>query len=105
MLYDWGVAIVELDPELAWKAVEGYQNELASEAAKLEALYRQVPCPRCEGSGQKEFSTAHAFADKSVLVPRAMLRCITCRCLFNPHLLDTHGRAMVVELGEPGVHV
>jgi rubredoxin len=99
------MAIVELDPAVAWKAVEGYQNELAPDATKLEALYRQVPCPRCGQAGHKEFNVAHAFADKSTLVPRALLRCANCQCLYNPHSLDPNGRAMIVERGEPGVHL
>lgn len=99
------MAIVELDPAIAWKAIEGYQNELAPEATKLEALYRQVGCPRCGESGQKEFNIHHAFADKSTVVPRALLRCTRCQCLFNPHILDPKGQAMVVERGERGIHL
>lgn len=97
--------IVELDPVVAWKAIEGYQNELGPEAAKLEALYRQVVCPRCGEPGRKEFDPRHAFADQDALVARALLRCLKCRCLFNPHTLDAQGRPMVVERGDPGVHL
>ena len=102
--------IIEMDPLLAWKAIEGYTNELDGETTKLEALYRQFKCPRCDGPWQKEMLKEHAFADTSVLVPRALLRCRLCRCLFNPHVLDAHGVPMIVELGnpakvEPDIHI
>lgn len=77
---------IEMDPELVLKAIEGYENELAGEAAKLEAFYRQFTCKRC-GSRllNKEVTVAHAFADDSTLVPRSLLRCQTCGFLFDPH--------------------
>jgi hypothetical protein len=94
--------IVPMDPELVWRAIEGYSNELDPEQKKLEALYRQFSCPRCDGPWQKEILSAkHAFADKDTLVPRAVLRCRICRCLFNPHVLDSTGVPMILELGNP----
>jgi hypothetical protein len=82
----------ELDPELARKAIEGYTNELAPEAASLEAFYRQFRCPRCKGACQKETVPGHVFSDPSTLVPRSCLRCTACTCLFDPHT------GLVVEL-------
>jgi len=98
------MAVEELDPVLAWKAIEGYTNELDGEARKLEAFYRQFPeCPRCNGAFRKEFQTGpnggHAFADKETLLPRALLRCATCNFLLDPH------SGVVVELGRVGVHL
>ncbi len=78
-------AVVELDPELAWKAIEGYSNELAPEQRALAALYRNTPCPGCGGACATEQGGArHAFGGGS-LVPRSLLRCGTCRLLFDPH--------------------
>lgn len=93
--------IIEMDPELARRAIEGFENELDGDAAKLEALYRQFKCPRCDGPWQKEFMREHAFADPGHLVARAVLRCRICRCLFNPHVLDGKGVPMILELGNP----
>lgn len=76
---------VELDPELAWKAIEGYQNELAPEQRALDAFYRQYKCQRCGGTCRKETVVRHAFADAETLVPRSVLRCLSCDCLFDPH--------------------
>ncbi len=101
--YAHDVAIIELDPLVARKLIEGYSDELSPEAKALEALYRLVMCPACGEHGTKEFDArprGHVFADPNVLVPRALLRCSACRCLYNPHILDSGGRAMVVERGQ-----
>lgn len=89
---------VEMDPEVIWKLVEGYQNELAPEHLKLEAYYRQFSCPQCQGACRKEIVASHMFADPSCLVPRALLRCLLCECLFNPHI-TANGQPMIVEMG------
>lgn len=93
--------ITEMDPEVAWQAIEGYSNELAAEVHLLEARYRQMVCPQCKGPGRKEINVRFAFSDPEVAVPRALLRCQTCGCLYNPHYTDTRGRSMVVETGDP----
>ena len=82
-----------MDPLLAWKAIEGYENELDAEQKGLEAFYRQFKCKRCGGPVQKELVASHAFSDSTTLVPRACLRCLNCKCLFDPH------SGLVVELG------
>ncbi len=97
--------VIEMDPTLVWAAIEGYDNELDGETTKLEALYRQFVCPRCQGPWQKEFMREHVFADPSVVVPRALLRCRLCSCLFNPHVLDNRGVPMIVELGKSPVPI
>lgn len=90
---------VELDPEVARKAIEGFENELDGELASLAAFYRQFTCPRCKGEVRREFSTGpeggHAFADKNFMTARALLRCLACSCLFDPH------SGMIVERGKP----
>ena len=81
----------ELDAEIAAKAIEGYENELSAETQKLDAFYRQFDCPRCGGGCQRETLPGHAFNDPDTLVPRSVLRCRSCSCLFDPHtglLLD-----------------
>jgi|SRR3982751_5353759 hypothetical protein len=87
---------IELDPELARKAVEGYENVLVGEQKKLDVFYRQFTCLRCHGSVQKETVLGHAFADADTLVARSVLRCTACRCLFDPH------SGLVLELGIDG---
>jgi len=77
--------IVELDPAIAWKAIEGYQNELAPAAKALDAFYRQHSCPRCQSPCRRETIGRHAFSDPDTIVPRSVLRCTRCECLFDPH--------------------
>lgn len=84
----------ELDPELAWKAIEGYQNELDPEQKALDAFYRQFRCKRCSGPVRKEYLTQHAFSDAETMGPRACLRCTLCKCLFDPH------NGVILELGD-----
>jgi len=86
---------VPLDPKVALKAIEGYQNELEPEKRALDAFYRQFRCKRCQGELRKETSTKHAFNDPGCLVARALLRCLRCDFLFDPHT------GLVLELGDP----
>ena len=79
------MVIKPMDPALALKAIEGYQNELAPEAKALEAFYRQFTCKRCGGPCRKEFVRGHVFSDPNTLVPRSCLRCTSCQLLFDPH--------------------
>ena len=89
----------ELDPEVAAKAIEGYQNELAPESKALDAFYRQFNCPNCKGACQRETVVGNVFADPDTLVPRACLRCTICRCLFDPH------SDLLIEGPDPHAHV
>lgn len=90
------MSLKELDPELAWKAIEGYQNELAPQQKTLDAFYRQFKCQRCGSNCKKEVLNAtHAFADPDTLVPRSVLRCLSCECLFDPHT------GIRLEMGNP----
>lgn len=87
-----------LDPEIAWKSIEGYHNELVDEQKALDAFYRQFTCPMCQGNCHKETLAAHVFADKATLVQRSVLRCDKCKCLFDPHtglIIDTESRGAV----------
>lgn len=86
---------VELDPLLALKAIEGYQNELEPEHKSLEAFYRQFRCQRCGSTCRRESILSHAFASSEYAVPRSVLRCLKCAALFDPH------SGIRLELGNP----
>ena len=87
----------EMDPELALKLIEGYENELAPATKAQDAFYRQHSCPRCKGETQKHFlNIQHAFGDSSSVIPRSGLKCMSCECVFDPH------SGVVVELGKGG---
>jgi len=82
----------EMDPELIWRLVEGYPDELTPAFKAREALYRQFKCPRCKCALEKEFDPRVCFTEEEPL-PKALLRCNNCRYLIDPH---TH---MIVEFG------
>lgn len=85
-----------MDPELALKLLEGYENELAPAQKVQDAFYRNMVCPRCGGQCQKEFISAdHTFGGSS-LIPRSGLKCSMCDCIFDPH------SGVILELGNPG---
>lgn len=75
-----------LDPELAWKAIEGFEDVLAPEAKALDAFYRQFVCPRCKSGLTKQFDSRHAFgAGNGDVVAHALLHCGNCGYLVDPH--------------------
>lgn len=89
-----------MDPDLILKAIEGYENELAPEAAKLDAFYRQFTCKRCGSKAlNREVDVRHAFADETTLVPRSLLRCAACNFLFDPH------SGLTLEIGDDFVPI
>ena len=99
MCYARDMHFKTLDPEVAWKSIEGYHNELADEQKALDAFYRQFRCPVCKSTCHKETVAAHAFADKELSVARSVLRCddASCRCMFDPHT------GMVVDINTRGM--
>lgn len=75
-----------LDPELAWKAIEGFEDVLSPEAKALDAFYRQFTCPRCKGGLVKKFDSRHAFGPGNTdMTAHALLNCTTCGYLVEPH--------------------
>jgi len=86
----------ELDPEVAWAAIDGYESAFDGEQKKLDAFYRQFICPSCKGQSlSKRFNAGHAFSDSSCLIARATLVCDECKCQFDPH------SGLILELGNP----
>jgi rubredoxin len=79
------MGIIELDPILAQKAIEGYVDELTPAAHALDVFYRQFRCPNCKERCQKETVSGHAFSEEGSIVPRSCLRCQACKLLFDPH--------------------
>lgn len=86
----------ELDPEVARKAIEGFEDVLTEEGQKLDALYRSFTCPRGCGSLHRETDSRHAFSDPDMLVARSLLRCSNCGYLIEPHT------RVVIESGNAG---
>lgn len=89
-----------LDPKAARAAVEGYEDVLAGEHKKAEALYRQhLLCPNgCGQTMEKSHGgVAFAFNDPNWLIPRCLMKCHACSCTINPF------DGMIIEQGDKNV--
>lgn len=90
--------LVELDPEVARKSIEGHLDVLEGEARAAEAIYRQHrDCPRgCGPTMQKSAApAAWAFGDGNWHIPRCLMKCQHCGCTKDPF------GGFIVELGDP----
>jgi hypothetical protein len=90
--------LVELDPEIAKKAIEGHTDVLAAEDKAAEALYRQHrDCPRGCGPTMRKSAApaAWAFQDSNWHIPRCLMECQHCGCTKDPF------GGLIVELGDP----
>lgn len=83
----------EMDPEVALRIVEGYEDVLTPALEEREALYSRFSCPRCRCSLQKELDVRTCF-DGDIPVTKYLLRCPSCAYLIDPY---TH---MVIEFGD-----
>lgn len=102
-----------LDPVVAHLAIEGYQDEISPAQKADDAFYRQFVCPSCTSNGlTKEFATRGGTASSTwadgEATPQALLRCQSCRCLFNPRtglVIEMGGHAPVFDENylDPGV--
>jgi len=91
---------IEMDPDIALKAIEGFEDELTAASEKLNAFYRQFSCKRCGSRAlNKEINLGHTFADENEVVPRSLLRCSVCNFLFDPHT------GIVLEIGRDWVPI
>lgn len=83
----------EMDPELIWRAIEGYTDEITPAVKTRDAFYRQFRCPRCDCELNKEFDVRTCFNGEDI-APKAQLRCPNCSYLVEPHT------NVVIEFGD-----
>jgi hypothetical protein len=108
--------IQELHPDIARKAIEGYEDELAPAQRTDDSFYRQFACPSCGCSSMtKEFpagprGSGTTWIDGEV-TPQALLRCCDCKLLMNPRsglIVESGGHAPlfngVEDELDPGTH-
>ncbi len=76
-----------LDEEVILRAIDGYENELAKESARLKEMYEKCSCPGCGGKNLLRFMLpGHVFSKSSdTFAARSMLRCRDCSLEFDPH--------------------
>jgi rubredoxin len=80
-LYMMGV-FEEADPQLIWKAIEGYTDALSEPAQEQSELYRKYRCPRCRCGLQKEFDPRVGWKDTPL--PQFLLKCDNCGYMIDP---------------------
>ena len=78
-------AYKELDPEVARKAIEGFEDVLSPQVEKLDQLYQSFSCPRGCGALQRQNDPRTTFSDPDTLVPRSLLHCNNCGFTIEPH--------------------
>jgi rubredoxin len=83
----------EMDPELALRLIEGYQDEITPAVEAQEAKLRKFYCPRCKGGLQKEFDIRTCFKPDEILA-QPLLRCRNCGYLIDP------ATRVVIEFGD-----
>ena len=81
-------AVVELSPDIAKKAIQGYKDEITPAATADDAYYRHFKCPSCSSEMLREFvggplGAGVTWVDGCV-TPQALLRCGECKLLMNP---------------------
>lgn len=74
----------EMDPELAYKLIEGYEDALSTPAVEQDELYRKFDCPRCNRGLQREFDSRVGWKGDGPL-PKFLLRCSNCNYTIDPH--------------------
>lgn len=92
-------SIQELNPIVARRAIEGYDDVLSSAQRTDDAFYRQFVCPHCKGVNMaKEFTGGPGGQNvtwvEGEITPQALLRCTDCRLLMNPR------SGMIIERAE-----
>lgn len=84
----------EMNPEIALRLIQGYDDELSSEARVQDAFYRQFRCANCDVELQREIDAKTCFRGGSLL-PKAILRCALCGYAIDP---DTR---IIISSGNP----
>ena len=92
------MAIEELDPEIARQLLEGHKDEITGLSREREQFYQDQICPTCYGAFFIKVDNPPTRFSPNDPLPRYLLKCTACNCLFNPHsgIILTMGN-----LGEP----
>lgn len=72
-----------MDPEVAKKLIEGYQDTITDKQKKEQQFYDGLSCPRCGSSVNKEL---HVHSDRGAISTTNLARCSGCKCLYQPDL-------------------
>lgn len=95
----------QLDPRITIKLLEGRRDVISPLAEKREKFYAEQECPNCGGNALTKTGDTTTLFRNGDLLPRYLLSCDNCGCLFDPHSgiilsMGNKGRAY-----EPAIHI
>ena len=79
------MALKTLDPRITQKLLEGHKDILTPMAEEREKFYRDQTCPGCGGNAFTKVGDSRTMIRPGEALPRYMLQCDNCDCLFDPH--------------------
>lgn len=79
------MALKTLDPRITQKLLEGHKDILTPMAEEREKFYKDQTCPGCGGNAFTKVGDSRTMIRQGDPLPRYMLQCDNCDCLFDPH--------------------
>ena len=80
-----GKHIKLMDPEATLKLLEGRKDIITPLAEAREAFYQSQTCIRCGSPALIKVGDANTMFRSNEPLPRYLLKCASCECLFDPH--------------------
>lgn len=74
-----------LDPQITLKLLEGRADVITPMARARQQMYQDQMCPRCGGCTLKKRADSRTMFRPNDPLPRYLLSCQDCHCLFDPH--------------------
>lgn len=83
------MGFVEMDQALLAQLLKEYEEDggedvLTEEASRLARFYEDRTCPQCAGKCRKSYDARVAYSSGEP-VAHAILECLDCGCVFDPH--------------------
>jgi len=75
----------QLDPKVIMKMLEGHEDVITPLQRERDQLYQSQSCPTCGGNAFDKVGDSRTMFRQGDVLPRYMLRCSNCDCVFDPH--------------------
>lgn len=76
------VIFQEMDPDSIRQALQGQENILDAEVAKVDRYFESLACPYCRGAVFPVAATPVVFEG---FLPKFLAECSDCGCQFEPY--------------------
>jgi hypothetical protein len=70
-----------MDPDVAWKLLEGHKDILTPAAEQRTSIYKNITCPSC---GSRKMQPQIKPVRDDEVVPYHHFLCKDCGCLYDP---------------------